>query len=297
VPGWLLAALVLVGCCNILGGVRWALLLRTQGIDISLGQSILFTLIGQFFNSFLLGSTGGDAARLVYAVRLAPNRKTEAALTIALDRALGLGFLLIYALLAIAIHARMLSDSRLQSAPWVFAVCLAVLCAGFAVMIYKPLSQLPLLRSLPWPAWCLAFFVTVNKVGRAYLSRPVESARILAVAAVIPLVVFIAGYCLACAFNLQVSLPDMMLILPIVFCASSVPITISGFGVRESLFVYLFGLAGIVGPGSGSSVAIAYSVTWYALGLFWGLGGGLLFIATKPSPIVPESQGPGWSSR
>lgn len=277
-PAWLIAALGLVGLCTALVGVRWWLLLHTQDITISLGQAVLFTFIGQFFNSFLLGSTGGDAARVLYVVRVAPTRKTEAALTVALDRFVGLGVLLVYALLAIGLHSEFLAQSKLGSAPLVFAASLAGLCAAFSAMIYKPLGQLPFLNILPWPTWALGFFEDTYKMGSAFLARPLESAKILMMAALIHLIVFFAGYGLARAFGMQVTLVDMMLILPIVFCASSIPVTMSGFGVREGLFVYLFGLAGIINRDSESALAIAYSIIWYALGLFWSLVGGCIFL-------------------
>src|SRR6185369_17500260 len=47
---------------------------------------------------------------------------------------------------------------------------------------------------------------------------------------------FAPFYCAARAFNANVSLLDMYSIMPIVIVVSSVPVSVSGFGVREGLF-------------------------------------------------------------
>ena len=44
----------------------------------------------QFFNAFLLGSTGGDLLKAYYAARETHHKKTEAVVTVFVDRIIGL---------------------------------------------------------------------------------------------------------------------------------------------------------------------------------------------------------------
>jgi uncharacterized membrane protein YbhN (UPF0104 family) len=64
-------AVVLAMAAYPLHGLRWHLLLRAQGLEISHGWTQAVSWIGGFYNSLLLGGVGGDAARAVYA--LPPN--------------------------------------------------------------------------------------------------------------------------------------------------------------------------------------------------------------------------------
>jgi len=64
-PGWLLIACLLFGVVFFLAAMRWWLLLRVQDIVLPLSTITALTLIGQFFNTFMLGSVGGDVVKAV----------------------------------------------------------------------------------------------------------------------------------------------------------------------------------------------------------------------------------------
>jgi uncharacterized membrane protein YbhN (UPF0104 family) len=82
----LVAALVLVGLTFPIQAARWWLLLRAQQIPLSFHWSHVVTWIGQFYNAFLLGGIGGDAARVYYLLRDAATQRA-AGLTTQIGRA------------------------------------------------------------------------------------------------------------------------------------------------------------------------------------------------------------------
>ncbi|MBR5604856.1 MAG: flippase-like domain-containing protein, partial [Verrucomicrobia bacterium] len=59
-------SLLSVGATVLLGAWRWHILLEAQGICVVFRRTFQITMIGQFFNSFLLGSTGGDLLKAYY---------------------------------------------------------------------------------------------------------------------------------------------------------------------------------------------------------------------------------------
>jgi uncharacterized membrane protein YbhN (UPF0104 family) len=69
--------------------VRWYVLVRAQMLPITLGGAVRLGLVGNFFNSFLPSSVGGDVVKAV-AVARTQRRRTAAITTILLDRAIGL---------------------------------------------------------------------------------------------------------------------------------------------------------------------------------------------------------------
>jgi hypothetical protein len=59
-PLWALVSSTLVVGLALFGGVvRWRIVLEAQGLHLPLGRATRISLVAQFFNSFLLGSTGG----------------------------------------------------------------------------------------------------------------------------------------------------------------------------------------------------------------------------------------------
>jgi hypothetical protein len=74
-------SLVFMGLTIVLGMTRWRILLRAQGLDLSVMRTAEISLIAHFFNSFLLGSTGGDLLKAYYAARETHHLKAEAVTT------------------------------------------------------------------------------------------------------------------------------------------------------------------------------------------------------------------------
>ena len=64
-----------MGTTILLGVLRWRLVLRVQGLDLPWRRGAEISFVAHFFNSFLLGSTGGDMMKAYYAAR--ETRPTE----------------------------------------------------------------------------------------------------------------------------------------------------------------------------------------------------------------------------
>ena len=96
------------------------------------------------------------------------------------------------------------------------------------------------------------------------------------------------GYCLVRALALPVGFASMGVILAIVFFVIAVPVTASGHGLRESIFVLMFSLFGV-----GASAALLYSLCYLAFTLAWSLACGPVYLgfrgrsASAPMDGVP----------
>src|SRR5208282_3399308 len=107
-----------------LGVVRWRLVLETQGLHLSLGRATWISLVAQFFNSFLLGSTGGDLIKAFYAARETHHKKTEAVTTVFVDRVVGLWAMLFFAGAMMIPNYKMLTASRDVGVPALFILAM-----------------------------------------------------------------------------------------------------------------------------------------------------------------------------
>ena len=158
--------------------LRW--LLRAQDIHIGYWECVKFSFAGNFLNfATPLGSHAGDVFK-AYFVTTHTEHKTEAVTTIALDRAIGLGTLVVCVALITTISP---SDSRLA----VFRPYMLTMLGIGAVCMYVYLS--PTLRRylVPrrWLSW-LPMFDHLQRIDHA--ARSLASAgRIVAASVLITL--------------------------------------------------------------------------------------------------------------
>ena len=66
-PAAFALSVVLMGSTLLLGVLRWRMVLRVQGLELPFVRAGEISLVAHFFNSFLLGSTGGDLMKAYYA--------------------------------------------------------------------------------------------------------------------------------------------------------------------------------------------------------------------------------------
>ena len=86
-------------------------------------------------------------------------------------------------------------------------------------------------------------------------------------------------------------IPPMVLFVtvPVIICISALPITPSGLGVRENLFVFMLAESSI-GVTVPDTSALSLSLLAYAGSLFWSLAGGLVYSMLKERHHLAEAE-------
>ena len=95
-----------------------------------------------------------------------------------------------------------------------------------------------------------------------------------------------AVYCLAIPLASSTAWYWFAIIVPFVTLVSLVPISIGGTGVREYLYVTLFGTVGMA-----SEVALALSLTLLGTAILWALVGFAIFSFDRRHNRAPTSHG------
>lgn len=281
---WVAAACLLFGATYVLAAIRWWVLLRGQEVKLSLARAVSLTFVSHFFNAFLLGSSGGDLAKIYYVLKEAPTQRAQAVASILMDRILGLGLLLCFATAAIPFFLRDLLGSS-QTRAFVFALPLAL-----GVFLCIPLV-IGMLRLRHLPAWFLRFWHRLPhwqsverglRVLRGYLRSPRPILAATAIGAAIDVLIFCGGYALAQALEIKVTFWQIMTILAIVICVVSVPISVGGHGVREFAFIALFAMFGLSGSSTThadrTELAVLYSVLFFGTLTVWSIVGGVVYL-------------------
>jgi uncharacterized membrane protein YbhN (UPF0104 family) len=294
-PSLMIEACLCLGVAYIFSGIRWWYLLRVQSIYIALYPVVVLTFIGQFFNTFMLGAVGGDLVRALYVARSVPRQKTHATLSILMDRIAGLFILLLGSVLSIAFqyHALMASgDTRRLS------LALALVLTGFLVagslLAFFPFERAPDPVRALWRRVPLRHLPELLLGGfRAHRLHFSETLLGLAAGIALTLMIVLAGVFLGNAIHLSVTYIEMLQILTVAICVTSLPISIGGHGVREAIFVFLFAAFGIInaGPGTpGTDAALLFSICFFALSSVWSVAGGLLYLGFKPRWLLPSQE-------
>jgi uncharacterized protein (TIRG00374 family) len=95
--GHLVACAGLLAALPLLGALRWWLLLRALGFEVSYFRALHLGLVGVLFNSVGVGYVGGDVIKAYYAAfDQPPGRRAEAVTSVIFDRFVGLVSLLLF---------------------------------------------------------------------------------------------------------------------------------------------------------------------------------------------------------
>ncbi|MFH0880528.1 MAG: lysylphosphatidylglycerol synthase transmembrane domain-containing protein [Lentisphaerota bacterium] len=273
---WIAAgiAFTFLGLCA--GAYRWRIIVHAQQLSLSLSRAFSIYFIGQFFNAFMLGACGGDVARAWLVAQDNKSKRTEAATTVFIDRFFGLFILIAFCSVMILFSLRLFLEHANTRWP---GVMMLFFLTGSVISI------LVLFRRNQFEHWRpFMFLENRTRIGpfirRAYdaffLFRNDQAVMIHSVILSLLNTAFLTLACLSFgrSLEIQISLTHYFTLFPIISVIAAIPITPGSLGVRESLFVTLFGALGVAGP-----QAMLMSLLVYAGGLFWSLFGGVVFLA------------------
>lgn len=271
---WLLAGIILAGAQVTFASLRWQALLEVQEIALSLGETLRLTLIGHFFNAFLPGSTGGDLARIYYAVRVAPQQKAAASLSVIYDRFVGvIVLLLIGSTLGFPLYPLFSKSSHAREVFLLFFL----IAAGILLFVAAAWLLPWLLRQRPFRLWerHTPFHRMLEELSHA-LRRFASDRSATARAALFSFgghsATFGFAWCAATSLHLPIPFWILAAILAMVSILDAIPISISGLGVREGLLVLFFQPLGFT-----SAEAVTFSLLFFGTTLFWSCVGGIVY--------------------
>ena len=275
--GWLLVGVAVFFCCTLLTTVRWKVLLSVQGISMTWLRTWQLFMIGMFFNLFMLGSTGGDVVKMFLTMREAPNNRGAALLSVFMDRVIGMMALILISLAFLYFRYDVLSHSNASAALlntllWLLAAAVLVTVGMFVASAFGWVHYLP--------SWTPLRGRIVELSAACHMYAKGWRLTIWAFLVSFPLfaLFFITFYCAARAFTDQLGLVDIFSVLPIVAVITAIPISVSGIGLRESLFVSLLAPFGV-----SAAVATLISVTGFLINTIGSLAGGIVFLLYRSS--------------
>lgn len=268
----------------VVNGVKWQTLLRALEVHVPFSAVLQFMFVGFFFNNVLPANIGGDVMR-GYGLARYTDRTAEAAVSVVVDRLVGLLAYMSTAVVAALVVVRTMHHEELG---WLFN--LAVFAAGLialalAVLFSRRLRLLvgklfqsgPLQRLHP-------LYASLSDALDAYRFRY----RALLIAFLWGLVGLMAAnvvnWLLFQSAGGGVPFMDVMLFNPLIALVLLIPISVGGHGVMQNAYPRLYGLLGVP-----EAQATAVSVLMSLIVIVGSLPGGLLWLKQRTRRDVRDS--------
>ncbi|MCX6899418.1 MAG: lysylphosphatidylglycerol synthase transmembrane domain-containing protein [Verrucomicrobia bacterium] len=312
-PLWLLGGIALFTLIIFVNIERWQIILRVQHIELSFWRAMELFFIGHFFNSFMLGSTGGDVVKAYYAAQETHHKKAEAVMTIVIDRLIGLiGLFAVAAVMMLANLRLLFGNEQLRpmavSVMSILGVLLLCLFVGFWPGLGKFLHEWRervFHRGVKRQSWKKLFseerldrwsdqFAAIREnvkkmIGayQAYAAHKPALIKTFLLALVTHVSLIFSAICFGKSLGIEVHLGFYFVMVPAINCIAAVPITINGLGVREGLFVAAFAAGGVR-----NEKALLLSLLGFAVSLFFSIIGGVVYLffeRTHPSVAQIEA--------
>lgn len=263
----------------VVSAYKWRRLLCVQGVNVPLGKLFVFYMVGLFFNNFLPTSIGGDVVRIA-DVSKHTGKGAEAAASVITERLLAAFALALTAAIGLALSYNVSGAFRW----WVigiFAVTLALILMFAVTRVREAIGRkikLPERFAMRRRLGGVGSSMGTCMRDRGNVAWVVFYSMVFQLSVV--LVTFFIFLALGSNVPADIGLWQLFIycvaFIPIISALQMLPISISGFGVREGAYVYFFGAVGI-----GSETAIAASLLFWILVALVSLAGGAIFAVRK----------------
>lgn len=261
---WLIAAFVGYEISQVMSALRWWLLGRPLGFHDSFSRYLVCYFSGMYLNLFAPSTVAGDVGRALFLA--GGRRRTLAFTSVIADRGIGFIALIWVNAAAILLLPGYPIPRLMRLAAWL------VPPATVALWLWGPRLAVSLLP--PTNRWRVLVEVE--------LARYWSDARLLAVSFALAVCFHLVqiGTQVLIAWGLGLAIPwaFFLIFVPAANIAGMLPISMSGVGVREALYIYFLSRVGV-----DREAALALGLLSSAVVLLTGLSSAPVFVLLKSS--------------
>lgn len=268
-PLMVIAVALLFILSQSISAYRWSVILK-KDINISYFRLLSIYFVGMFFNNFLPTMVGGDIVKGYYLYRDS-KRGDLAVASIFMDRYSGFSALMVITSIALIPGYPLISGTGL---PMFFVF----LIGGFVVMSL-------VLWIGPLHGWAMDIlnrihFYGINKkidtfykVLMSYKGYRDILVKTFICSVFVQVGVIVGYYFLGKGLGMSVPLSYFFLYIPLITAVAMLPISLSGLGIREGAFVFLFTSAGAT-----KEQALTLSLMWFSIAAIVSIIGGVEYL-------------------
>src|SRR3990170_8967752 len=279
----LAAVALLYAVSQIISTYRWSLFLPNAGIHVPFLKLVSLYYVGMFFNIFLPSAIGGDVVKSYYLYKFSGKGGNSLA-SVFLDRFTGF-----FALVTIAVVSLIFGYGYVKETyvPFFIITLASVFFLSSLILWNRGLHN-----------WALVITGKIKLFGinekiesfynaiMLYKGEPVVLLKAFGVSFIIQFMSITIFYLISKGLDMTVSIGYFFLFVPIAVTISMIPISLSGLGLREGAFVYLFTKVGAT-----DAQALSISLSIFGVMVMLGLIGGIEYMrlgSVKDSSGVRE---------
>lgn len=264
--------LILVGLIVCLSGIvlsayQWRTLLRGENIPFDLADLISLYMVGIAFNHFLPTGMGGDTVKAYHVGRDSGNIPGSAS-AVVMCRVTGF-----FGMLMIALPVLVIWHEHFKGNLILWFLFLSVFVGGLIAGAIFSVTLLPKMFKGKWTQYRI--FASAIKIGNA-LSITAKRPRSMTIAIVYGIVFWIISilnaYLYADALSMHAPLYFFFVAIPMISLVAFLPISINGFGLRESAFVFIFSTIHVA-----PTLSLLLALFLDLQALFFGVFGGCIY--------------------
>lgn len=235
--------------CQLISAFRWRLFLADR---LPITRLFRLYLLGSFFNTLLPGLVGGDAVKIYYLYRES-GKGTQAMASVFMDRYIGLCSLMALGILFYPVAFRHLTGTWVQ---WLLPLIVLCFMTGSIIILGLRFGKR------------IRFLENIYGYLHSYRRKSGVILKAFIISFAIQLLMILSVYILGLGLGQNIPLLPFLVFFPIIVALSTVPISISGLGIREAAFVLLLGKIGVT-----PDFATAISFAWFLSLATGGLAG------------------------
>jgi len=259
---WFAAAAAVACCQTVFNAFRWRAILEQCSAAVSIYRALYYTLVSLFFSQVLPSTIGGDAAR-IWLVARDGTSWSKAIYSVMIDRISGVTVLAASVLFAIPVSFSVIDDRVARGALLALGALGVAGPVGLLALGHQKwtlLDRFPLLRQLN----------TVARLTYEIFSSARAASLIMLLSLVVQALTVVVAWLAAKSVESPFTFGDSVLLIPPVLLIATIPVSIAGWGVRESAMVLAFSYAGLPQP-DGLLVSALFGLANVVVGLLGGL--------------------------
>ena len=259
---WLVAAIAILIVQLCLATARWQVINCATANTASFVRLFQFMWVGTFFNQTLPSTIGGDAMRIMLLARDGESW-SNSIYSVLVDRIIGVFALAITVAAALPWAFELIADAE--------ARLLLVLIGfgvfgGFAAFVsLRCANQSPLMRWKP-----VRHLTQMAILTGKILLVPHKTLKLLVLSLFINFLTILAAWSLAKTAGSQFQFVQALVLIPPVLLITTLPISIAGWGVRETAMALAFSYVGLP-QSDGVVISLLFGVSLAFLGVIGGI--------------------------
>jgi uncharacterized protein (TIRG00374 family) len=263
---YLVAGLLLTGLGIVLSAWRWQRVLEVFDVRVPLRTLTGHYFAGQFVGNVLPSTIGGDVLR-VSRTATTTGSGSVAFASVVLERLTGFIALPLLVFLGFLFRPSLFDNNHAWFA--LAIACGTLLLLGVILLVTgHPRLAGRFAERENWMRFIGAVHIGIDRLRH----QPRAIFGVLGTAMLYQLSIVAAVYCAAHALGIEVPNAALVAFVPAVAMAQTVPLSVSGFGVREGMLVLLLHPLGV-----STSSAVALGLFWYGMLLVVSLLGAPAF--------------------